>query len=291
MLLKGLFLYAAAPFLCVLFLREPIGRAARESDAAAFGILFAALACVCLNWGVYVLIHRKRPSLPVFAYGVFCLLLTVILESEALPGSVSLASTLAVIGGCLLLLFLFLLSFWFAARPSRPEHAIAVGLRIIIGLIAFFMAYQVFRDFESRTVNRDTWISVAILAALIPAAFIRKIISAVRRAAARRRAVGLTTGRITQIVGETHLDLDGDAVTDYHVLIQYTVDDISYETRADIHKLTMRWFGREAFIGREVPVHYNPDHPGEAFVNRIDRHFFDQDESNDNPEDSNPHTI
>ncbi len=275
MFLKGLFLYGLFPVLFLCLFAKPVGNAVRGSDAAAFLILLAALACVGLNWLVYAALRRKRPSLLVFAYGTFCLLLIVIVEYEALPASAPVASTLALIGGCLALAGLFLLSYWFAARRSRPAHVIAVGLWIIIGIVAFFMAYQVIRDFETRNVTRDTWITVVILLALVPAAFIHRILSARRGTAFRRRATGLAEGRILQLIGETRLDRDEDLVTDYHARIEYTVNDVPYEIRADIAKITMRRFGKKAFVGQKIPVHYDPDNPGSAFTDRIDRHFFD----------------
>ncbi len=274
--LKGFLLYALFPFLCLLLLARPIGNAVRGADSAAFLILLASLVCVGLNWLVYYLVRRKRPSLLVFAFGTFCLLAVAVVEYDALPASAPLASTLAVIGGCLALAGLFLLSYWFAARRSRPAHVIAVGLWIIIGIVAFFMAYQVIRDFETRNVTRDTWITVVILLALIPAAFIHRILSVRRGTAFRRRAAGLAEGRILQIVGETRLDRDEDLVTDYHARVEYTVDGVSYETRADIAKITMRRFGKKAFVGQKIPVHYDPDSPASAYTDRIDRHFFDQ---------------
>ena len=275
-ILKGFLLYALFPFLSLLLLARPIGNAVRGADSAAFLILLASLVGVGLNWFVYSLVRRKRPSLLVFGFGAFCLLAVTIVEYNALPASAPVASTLAVIGGCLALAGLFLLSYWFAARRSRPAHVIAVGLWIIIGIVAFFMAYQVFRDFETRNVTRDTWITVVILLALIPAAFIRRILSVRRGTAFRRRATGLAEGRILQLVGETRLDRDEDLVTDYHARIEYTVNDVPYETRADIAKITMRRFGKKAFVGQKIPVHYDPDNPGSAFCDRIDRHFFDQ---------------
>ena len=204
------------------------------------------------------------------------MLAVAVVEYDALPASAPLASTLAVIGGCLALAGLFLLSYWFAARRSRPAHVIAVGLWIVIGIVAFFMAYQILRDFETRNVTRDTWITVVILLALIPAAFIHRILSARRGTAFRRRATGLAEGRILQIVGETRLDRDEDLVTDYHARVEYTVNGVSYETRADIAKITMRRFGKKAFVGQKIPVHYDPDSPASAYTDRIDRHFFDQ---------------
>ena len=205
-----------------------------------------SLVCVGLNWLVYYLVRRKRPSLLVFAFGLFCLLAVAVVEYDALPASAPLASTLAVIGGCLALAGLFLLSYWFAARRSRPAHVIAVGLWIIIGIV------------------------------LIPAVFIHRILSARRGTAFRRRATGLAEGRILQIVGETRLDRDEDLVTDYHARVEYTVNGVSYETRADIAKITMRRFGKKAFVGQKIPVHYDPDSPASAYTDRIDRHFFDQ---------------
>ena len=273
--LKGFLCYALFPLLCLWSLAQPIGDAVRGSGTAAFLILLAALVCVGLNWLVYIRLRRKRPSLLVFAFGAFCLLLVVITEYNALPASAPVASALAVIGGCLALTGLFLLSYWFAARRSRPAHVAAVGLWMIIGIIAFFMAYQVIRDFETRNVTGYTWITAVILLALVPAALARRILSARRSTDFRRRASGLTEGRILQLIGETRLDRDEDLVTDYHARVQYSVNDVSYETRAAIAKITMRRFGKKAFVGQKIPVHYNPDNPSEACADRIDRHFFD----------------
>ena len=144
--LKGLFLYALVPLLCLVFLAKPAGDAVRGSDSAAFWILLAVFCAVCLNWVVYAVLRRKCPSLLVFSHGVFCLLLTVIVEAEALPGSYGLTSTLAVIGGCLALIWLFLLSFWCASVQSKPAHAAAVVLWCIIAAVSVFMAYGVIRD-------------------------------------------------------------------------------------------------------------------------------------------------
>ena len=273
--LKGFLFYALFPFLCLLFLARPIGNAICGADSAAFLILLASLVCIGLNWPVYGLVRRKRPSLLVFGFGAFCLLAVSIVEYNTLPASAPVASALAVIGGCLALTGLFMFSYWFAARRSRPAHVIAVGLWIIIGIVAFFMAYQVIRDFETRNVTWDTWITVVILLALIPAAFIRRILSVRRDTAFRRRATGLAEGRILQLVGETRLDRDEDLVTDYHARVEYTVNNVPYETRADIAKITMRRFGKKAFVGQKIPVHYDPDNPGSAFTDLIDRHFFD----------------
>ena len=281
MILKGLFLYLLCPAVCLWALAGPIGDAVRESNPAVFTILLAAAGIVGLNWFVYKAVHRKRPSLLVFACGVFWLLPVLVIGYDALSIYGSLPSTLAVIGGCLVLAFMYLLSFWFASRPSRPAHTFAVTLRIFIGLIAVFMAYQVIRDIECRQVTVDTWIMILILAILLPAAYCRRIAASCRGMTSRRRATGLAEGRIIQMVGETELDRDDDPVTDYHARVLYTVDGTEYETRADISRFTMQWFGRKAFIGREIPVRYNPENPGEAFTKRIDRHFFDEKGNNE----------
>ena len=84
----------------------------------------------------------------------------------------------------------------------------------------------------------------------------------------------MATGKIYQIIGETHLDMDGDPVTLKYALIRYEVDSTEYETRAEITDFALRWFGRKAFVGRTVPVFYNPDNPAGAFADRIDRRFF-----------------
>ena len=279
--LKFILLYALAPALLLCILARPIGSAACGSDAAAFLILLAALGSVALNWLVYLLIRRKRPSLLVFAFGLFCLLAVVFIEHDALPGYASLASTLALIAGFLVLMCLLLPSFWLAAHNTRLTRVIAVGLRIAVGVILFFMAYQIIRDFEIENVTRDTWITIGILVVTVLTRFSPRILSAVRRRKAEDRATGLTEGRIVQIIGETHLDLDDDPVTRQHARIQYTVDGVPYETRADVTGFTVRRFGKAAFIGRKIDVYYNPADPADAHVSRIDRHFFDE-----NPEQS-----
>ena len=274
-ILKGLFLYALIPALGLWLLAGPIGSAVRGSVPATFLILLAVLVLVCANWLIYAALRRQRPSLLVFAWGVFVLLLAALIEYNALPASAALASSLSVICGCLVLAFLFLLSFWLAGRRSKPAHVFAVGCWIIVGVIAFFMAYRVLRDIEIRRVTGDTWITAAILLALIPAAFSRRILSASRRSAFRRRATGLAEGTILQLIGETRLDIDEDPLTDYHARIEYTVDGVSYETRADIYKITMRLLGKEALVGKKIPVHYDPGDPAAAYADRIGRHFLD----------------
>ena len=275
MILKSLFLYTLPPVLFLLLFTQPIGEAVRGSDPAIFLILLAMLGVVCLNWFAYTAVNKRCPSLLVFAHGMFCLLLTVIVEYETLPNTHPILSTLAVIGGCLALGFMFLLSFWFASRHTKPAASAAVVLWVIIGVVAVFMLYRVIRDFEVRTVTADTWITLAVLAALIPAAFAYKIRSSVRRSRFRRRTIGLTEGKILQIIGETDLDTDDELVTKYRVLVSYTVDGRNYETRTDISKLVTRWFGRKAFIGQDILVHYDPDKPEDAYTDPIDRHFFD----------------
>ena len=48
----------------------------------------------------------------------------------------------------------------------------------------------------------------------------------------------------------------------------------------------VRKFGRDAFIGRTVPVSYDPADPHRAYTDKIDRHFFDTpDEEQDQPEE------
>ena len=274
--LKGILLYGLVPLLCLLLLAQPIQDAVRGQDAAAFLILLAAFAAVVFNWFVYFSVRRRLPSLLVFAHGTSCLLLVTLVEYFARPAWDALSSTLSVVAGCLLLAALFLLSYWLAARRSKAAHVFAVGIRIVIGVLAFLMAFQVFRDIETRNVTADTWITGLILLALIPAAFARKIRAEYRLAALHRRASGLAEGRIVQMVGETGLDLDEDYVTSYHARVAYDVGGVSYETRAPIRKLTLRRFGRKSFVGKKLPVHYNPEDPADAYADRIDRHFFNR---------------
>ncbi len=276
-ILKGLLLYGLVPILCLLLLAQPIRDAVtRGRNTAAFLILLAALAAVVFNWFVYASVRRKFPPLPVLSHGAGCLLLVTLVEYFALPPTDTLASTLSVVAGCLLLAILFLLCFWLAARRSRPAHVFAVGLGIVIGVLAFFMAFRVFRDIESRNVTADTWITGLILLALIPAAMARRIRAGYRLAALRRRTSGLAEGRIVQMIGETSLDMDEEYVTSYHARVEYAVGGVSYETRAPIRKLTLRWFGRKSFVGMKIPVHYNPEDPADAYADRIDRRFFDR---------------
>lgn len=272
-ILKGLLRYMLFPLVCLIFLARPIGEAVRGSDAAVFLILLAALGAVCVNWLVYGLIYRKRPSLLVLGNGVFWILVTGVIELEALPGYHGLSSTLAVICGCLLLACMFLVSYWLAPRPSKAAHIAAVGLWTGIGVLAAAMLYQVIRDFEARIATVDTWITIGILAALVPAAFARKIRSAFRRGTFRRRATGLAEGRIVQLIGETRLDLDDDPVTDFHARIQYAVDGATYEIRTGVTRTRLRRYGKEAFAGKKIDVHYDPENPGEAFTDPLDRRY------------------
>jgi hypothetical protein len=272
---KCLLLYILVPGLLLWLLARPIGNAVRASDTSAFLILLAALGAVALNWLVYKLIRQKRPSLLVIAYGIFCLLAVVFVEHDALPGYASLTSTLAIIAGFLVLMSLLLASFWLAARNTKLTRVLAVGMRIAVGVILFFMAYQIIRDIEAENITRDTWITLGILIVTVLVRFSPRIISAVRRRKAENRATGLAEGRIMQIIGETHLDRDDDPVTLKHARIQYMVDGVPYETRADISDFTVRVLGKTALIGKKIPVPYDPANPADAHVSRIDRHFFD----------------
>lgn len=275
--LRGLLLYVLFPVVCLIFLAQPIGNQVRGCEAESFRILLTALVLVGFNWAVYFVIRGERPSLLVFSYGVLLLLAVTVIECEALAGTEGLVSILTAAAGCLLLVFLFLFSFWLAApQRSKLAHSTAVVLWVITGLIAVFMLYRVYRDFEVRRASADTWITLMILIALIPAAFSPKILAGRRRKAARLRATGVAEGRIMQVIGETHLDRDDDLVTKYYAIVQYTVDDVSYETRADIYKLTMRWLGKKALVGKAIPVYYDPDNPAAAYANRIDRRFSDR---------------
>ena len=240
-------------------------------------ILPAALCLAGLNWLVYALIRRKRPSLLVFAHGILCVLAVLIIAEEAIPKIENLTSTLITIGAFLALTALILLYFWLAARSTKFEHAVAVFIRVLLDMMLVIMIYQIARDFESKNASMDTWISIGFIIALIIGFSIPKIYAAGRRSAALRRKTGETEGRIVQIIGETHLDMDGDPVTNEYALIRYEADGAAYETRAEISRYAVRRFGKDAFTGREIPVFYDPADPAGAFADRIDRHFFDGD--------------
>lgn len=220
--------------------------------------------------------RKKQHLLLIPALCAFCLMTAVVIRYETLPVYSEARPPLALIAGVLAMTFLLLLSFWLAERRSKPAHVFAVGLWIIYIVILVLLAWQVYRDISVRVVTRDTWITLGILIIGILAINGRKILTACRRKAALRRADHVAMGKIYQIMGETHLDRDDDPVTLCHALIEYAVDDKLYETRADISRYVIRKFGRDAFIGREVPVFYDPAEPSGAFASRIDRHFFDE---------------
>ena len=285
---KFLLFYALAPALCVVFLARPIGEAACRSDTAAFLILLAALGAVLLNWLIYKLIRGKHPSFLVFSHGILCLLITAFIEFEALPTAGATRATLAIVCGSLALLFMLVLSHWFASfRGSKAALALAVGLRIAFGVVLFFAVYQILRDFEIRHATRDTWITIGVLVLMLLAAAAPRLLSAYRVHALHRRASGMATGTLTRIIGETHLDLDDDPVTLFHCTIQYTVDDVLYETHADATRFTLRRYGKENFLGRKIPVYYDPADPASSYVNPIDRHVlaFPKDEPEQTPEE------
>ncbi len=284
----ALLLYVLAPLLVLIFLAKPVADAVRASGTAVCYILVAAAGAVVLNWLIYSLIRKRRPSLLVFSFGMLCLLLVSVVMYDALPGFSPLASTLSYICALFALLFLFLLSYWLAIRNTKPSRAAAVVLRIVLALLFWGVVYQIYREIESRNVTADTWITIGFLIALLIGFNIPRLLPVCRRARFRRRTTGLAEGRIVQVVGETHLDRDDDSVTVYHVRVEYSVDNVPYETRADISRYTIRKFGREAFIGREVPVHYDPADPAQAYTDRIDRHFFDNDpKEEDDPQSEN----
>ena len=259
-ILKGLFFYVLVPALLLWLLAPAAGEAVRGSDPAAFLILLAALAVVGLNWRI----------------GSVFLLIVIIIESEALPADHRLKSTLAVIGGHLGMVSAFLFSLWCASpRRSKLAHSTAVVIWVILGLTLCLMIFQVARDIEVRCVSLDTWINIGSAVLFILAFNMPWILSARRRSASRRRATGLAEGRILQIIGETHLDRDDDLVTLHHARVQYAVDGTPYEARAAISLYAVRRFGRKRFIGRTVPVYYDPSDPAHAYTDRIDRHFFD----------------
>ena len=263
--------YVLAPLLLLVFLARPIRNAVLASDPAAWMILLAVLAAVGLNWGVYAVIRRKRPSFLVFSVGIFWILVTAVIQYTGLPGGHPLMPTLAIVIAVLALVILLLLERWFTFRPSKPAHAAAVVIRVLLGIIVTGMVFQVLVDIENGIATVDTWILTGIIIALIVAFFAHRIRVSARRSATRRRESALVSGKVVQIIGETHLDLDGDPVTEYLARVEYAIDEIPYEARADIDLKTIRKYGKDAFVGRAVPVYYNPADPAEAFVNKLDK--------------------
>ncbi|MBQ6060109.1 MAG: hypothetical protein IJL36_01575 [Clostridia bacterium] len=263
--------YALAPLLLLVFLARPVRNAVLASDPAAWMILLAVLAAVCLNWAVYAVIRRKRPSFLVFSVGIFWILVTAVIQYTGLPGGHPLMPTLAIVIAVLALVILLLLERWFTFRPSKPAHATAVVIRVFLGIIVTGMVFQVLVDIENGLITVDTWILIGIIIALIVAFFAHRIRVSARRSATRRRESALVSGKVVQIIGETHLDLDGDPVTEYLARVEYTIEDVPYEAHADIDLKTIRKYGKDAFVGRAVPVYYNPADPAEAFVNKLDK--------------------
>lgn len=135
-----LVLYLLVPFLLLGLFAQLVSHAAPLSGQSVLLLLLAVLAVVCLNWFICYVIHRKRISLLLFAYGALCLLVVIIVLYNALPLVSETKPVLADIGGFLTLMILLLASFWLAACPSRPAHAAAVILRVFFGLILVALA-------------------------------------------------------------------------------------------------------------------------------------------------------
>ena len=274
-ILRGLFFYALIPALLLVLLAGPVGNTVRGSDAAVFLVLLGALVAVGLNWFVYHAVRGKVPSLLVFSFGALCVLAVAAIELESLPGDHPLRSTLAVIGGFLALSSMLLLSFWCARHRSKAAHAAAVVIWVLLGLVFCGMAYSAIRDFETGNITLDTWIAVFSMIALALGCCAPRFLSSRRRSLSRRRKTGQAEGRIVQVIGETRLDRDDDLVTRDLARIQYSADDVLYEIKAQSPRHIVRRFGKKAFTGQSIPVFYDPADPGDAFVNKIDRHFFD----------------
>ena len=270
-IIRPAFFYGLVPVLLLVFLARPIGSAVLASEPAAWWILLAALAAVGLNWLVYSAVHRKRPPLVIFSHGLLCVLVVACIEYGVLPGDHPLMPTLAVVIAALALASLLFLERWCTAHKSKFAHAAAVFIRVLLGFIFAGMVFQVLVDIENGLVTLDTWITIGIIAALVIAFNAHRIRVSVRRSEARRRESSVVSGKVVQIIGETHLDLDGDPVTEYLARVQYTVDDVPYEARADIALKTIRKYGKDAFVGRAVPVYYNPADPADAFINQLDK--------------------
>lgn len=268
-ILKGLFFYALVPLALLLLLAGPVSRAVRRSETAVWLILLAALGAVSVNWIVYSFIRRKRPSLLVFSHGIFCLLLVLIVEAEALLDNDAVSSVLTMAGGLLVLLLSILFYFWLASRHSKAGHSAAVFIRIMLDITLCVMAYRIWRDIETGISDADTWTTAGVILMILLGFQLPGIIRAVRRSASRRRATGVAEGRIMQIVGETYIDRDGDPVTSDVAYVHYSVDGTDYDTRADISRFTTRLHGKDAFVGHKIPVFYHPDNPSETYMRRI----------------------
>ncbi len=280
-ILKGLVFYALVPLLLLILLARPVGEAVRRDAGAACRIPLMALGAVGLNWLIYRILRRKGPPAPVIAHGVLCLLAVTLIQIAALPGTDPRITDLAYIAAGLTLTALILMSLWCAGRKSKAAHIAAVGFWIVLGVICLGMAYQVIRDVEGRCASRDTWITLGILAAVPLGLCVPRIRRLCRRAEARRRRTGLTAGLIVQIIGETALDRDDDPVTRDFVRVAYTVDGVPYETRTGITRFAMWKYGKVIFLGREIPVRYDPANPGDAAADKIDRRFFGRDQAGD----------
>ena len=189
-ILKGLFFYALVPLALLLLLAGPVSRAVRRSETAVWLILLAALGAVAVNWIVYSFICRKRPSLLVFSHGIFCLLLVLIVEAEALLDNDAMSSVLTMAGGLLVLLLSILFYFWLASRHSKAGHSAAVFIRIMLDITLCVMAYRIWRDIETGISDADTWTTAGVILMILLGFQLPGIIRAVRRSASRRRATG-----------------------------------------------------------------------------------------------------
>ena len=272
---RALCFYILAPFAALWLFAGAAREAVLRSDTAALWLLPAAALAAVLNWAVYRAVRGRRPTLLVYAFGLLCLAAAAAIVHLAYPSDHYMVSALAAIAGALLLAGMLLFSFWCASRRNKFAHSTAVVLWVLLFLAGVAMAFQAARDIEVRAVSADTWIALISLALLILGACSPRILASRRRDAARRRKTGLAEGRIVQVVGETHLDRDDDLVTVNHCRVAYTVDGVPYEARAAVSRFDTRRFGRKNFIGRAVPVFYDPANPADAYVRKIDRHLFD----------------
>lgn len=273
--LKGFLFYILFPVILLVLLAEPIGNTARRSNAAAWGILAAALAAIAANWAIYRIINRKNPTTLVYTHGLCCLLAVGILEQEALPGDGAMAPVLSFINIALGMLALLVFSFWLASLPYRPAHAVAVTIRAVVGVGLFLCAWQVVRQFECGQVTLETGLTIAFIIAMIVAFNSRKLIALHNRNKERRRKTGRADGLTVQVFGESFLDREEELDSRYYAIVEYTVDGKEYETRADISRYALKHFGRKAFIGLEVDVFYDPSDPADTYVKKLNQYIFD----------------
>ena len=269
-MLKNILCYLLVPLALFWIVREPVSGIAGRSDPepAVFWVLLAALGLVVLNWLVYALIHRGRPSPPVIAHGSLCVMAVALIEHAASENAPRAKETLFLIAFFLGLLVLILFVRWSEqSRWTAPKIA-AMILRILIRAAFVVMGLLTLMGiFIGGEDIRNILLSVFALTALALFWFMPAILL-------RRRASEVTAGQIRKIVEEKSWDPEGGTAITHSAEVRYSVNGVRYNIRAKFSFFGSSFFGSvpyKAFVDKKIPVHYNPDNPAEAYTARISK--------------------